>query len=62
MLAPPPDTVLGAAVRRVVDWWVVEDLHGNRTYCLVRTDDGRQVTLLRTAEGWHPTIVTEAAA
>jgi len=58
----PPDEVLGVAVRRVVDTWVVDDLHGSRTYCMVRTVDGRDVTLLRTEDGWRPTIVEGAVA
>lgn len=62
MIADTPKVVLGVDVRRVVDTWVVDDLHGSRTYCQVRTVDGRLVTLLRMDEGWHPTIVTGVAA
>lgn len=41
-----PDQILGVPVVRVVDTWVVEDIHGRRRYLKVRTD-----------EDWQPTIV-----
>lgn len=55
-----PKEVLGVKVTRVIDTWYVDDLHGSRSYCLVRTEDRREVTMLRTEEGWMPTIVTGA--
>ena len=55
-----PDDVLGVPIHRVLDTWVVDDLHGSRTYLAVTTEDGREVTLLRTDDGWYPTIVTAA--
>lgn len=57
-----PDIVLGVPVKRVIDTWGVDDLHGSRRYCEVRTEDGRRVVLLRTEDGWRPTIVTGVAA
>jgi len=53
-----PKHVLGVKVTKVIDTWYVDDLHGSRSYCLVKTKDGREVTLLRTEEGWKAMLVT----
>lgn len=53
-----PKEVLGVRVVRVIDTWWVDDLWGSRAYCLVKTEDKREVTLLRTDEGWLPMTVS----
>ena len=55
-----PELVLGVPVVKVRDTWIVDDIWGSRTYCLVETKDHRQVTMLRIDGEWRPTLVTSA--
>lgn len=59
---PIPEAVLGVAVRAVLDIWVVNDIHGRRTYCKLQTSDKREVTMVQLdlEERWAPTIVTSS--